>query len=490
MIIQTAELKRALTAAKRTAGVRSSIPIIACVRLQATGSGLVLSTTDLEVSRMQRLEAEQTSEQWETCVKLVELAGAMPKKTKDSPTVDLSAVGGAVFRPRPFRRLDLLAINENKPYGDPMADGPDPHSWDPKGPDMEALRKRAEADYPPPLGRMWQGELSIKGAADAILATLDPEDFPTLPSQGNVAGQVVFAGDDWANLIAKVLPSISREESCFQLAGARFELNGRCRAIATDGHTLHLAESELFLEAPKIRKTKSNPHSLAFEGLVPRAVLHPFSLDSFVKKLGPGRKRSHRPDVRLSWSEHHGWLETPGIRYTFRLLEGTFPDYDRVIVKRSKTQVHIETTAAELIRCATGAAAGCGDNSRTVRLDIQAIEDATPDVLFATLTGADGNGKLAKAELNGATHVYMDQLCAAWCKNQTGAETKDCPRHGVKGEPEWFRVGLNPDYLNRVVSAFPADDVVRLDMEDASSPCLVTFDSDPTFRAVIMPVRL
>jgi len=210
-----------------------------------------------------------------------------------------------------------------------------------------------------------------------------------------------------------------------------------------------------------------------------------------VKKLGVGRKRSHRPDVWLSWSEHHGWLETSGIRYAFRLLEGTFPDYDRVIVKRTRTQIHIETTAEELIRCATGAAAGCdtsGGRSPTVQLDIQAVEDASDEVLYATLTGADGNGKLAKAELNGATRVTMDQGCT--CSNQTDASTDDCPRHGIKGEPEWFRVGLNPDYLNRLASAFPADDKVRLEMEDANSPCLVTFDSDPAFRAVIMPIRL
>jgi DNA polymerase III subunit beta len=251
---------------------------------------------------------------------------------------------------------------------------------------------------------------------------LAADDFPTLPvvSADSAAGgaekvEIPFA--DFRRMVAKVLFAVSAEESRFQLNGALFKLkDGALEIVATDGHRLALVEKR-----QKGLRDGGGEESV----LVPRK-----ALQELQRLEGEGALEFRR-------GEHHLSFRLGRRELICRILEGTFPDYERVIAKDNDKKVLFDRkTLAEAVQ---RAALMTSDRARAVRLQF------SPGQLVISAVNAD----LGEA-----------------------VEEVACEYDG----PE-FRLGINPDYLSQFLSAVETDRI-RLELKDENTQC-VGYPQDP-----------
>ena len=198
----------------------------------------------------------------------------------------------------------------------------------------------------------------VAGKSRFKINGLSPADFPTLPDVGDHEGtEIPFA--QLKAMIAKVIFAVSVEESRFQLNGALFKLKeDSLEMVATDGHRLALVENEL-----KGAKAEDGV-------LVPRKALQELLRFEGEEKVA-FRRGEHHLSFRLGRRE-----------LICRILEGTFPDYDRVIAKDNDKKAIFErknfSDAIQRVALLTG------DRARAVSLQFDAerlvISAANPDL--------------------------------------------------------------------------------------------------------------
>ncbi len=255
-----------------------------------------------------------------------------------------------------------------------------------------------------------------------------PEDFPSLPQvKGDEPLEIPFEG--LQRMISKVIFAVSTEESRFQLSGALLHIKeGKIEMVATDGRRLALVENPV----------DGLPD--ASEGvLVPRKALQ--ELQRFE---GDGAIQFRRGEHHLSF--RLGQRELIG-----RILDGTFPDYDRVIARDNDKRVSLDRKL--LIDAIQRVALLTGDRARAIRLRF------APDEVVLSAANPD----LGEA-----------------------VEKLACEYDG----PE-IEIGMNPDYLVQfLVAAETAK--VRLELKDENTQCVgFPIDgADERYLCVVMPMRI
>jgi len=256
---------------------------------------------------------------------------------------------------------------------------------------------------------------------------LAPQDFPSLPDVGQQKA-VEMPFQLLRRMIARVLFAVSTEESRFQLNGALMKLKPKAvEIVATDGHRLALVEDVVdgVTEADGI--------------LVPRKALQ--ELQRFE---GEG-------NVAYRRGEHHLSFRIGRRELICRILEGTFPDYERVIAKDNDRKVVFERL---LLQAAVGRVAILtGDRARAVRLQLS-------------------EGKLTVSAANPDLGEASEELVCDY----SGPELK---------------LGINPDYLGQFLSAIDTANV-RLELKDENTQCVgfPVDGEDKRYLCVIMPMRV
>jgi DNA polymerase-3 subunit beta len=281
-----------------------------------------------------------------------------------------------------------------------------------------------------------QVELKIEGENQlAILAGrsrfkllgLSPDDFPTLPEIAE-DGKVGIPFGLLKRMIAQVLFAVSTEESRFQLNGALLEERDDAFAlVATDGYRLAMVENPL------------DGMKKADGVLVPRKALQEllrFEFDG---------------EVVFRRSEHHLSFGLGSRELSCRILEGNFPDYERVIARDNDRPAVYERKA--LLDAVQRVALLTGDRARGVRLELEeghtTISAANPDL---------------------------------------GEAVEDVP---CEFEGSSIAFGVNPDYLAQFLVACTTDQV-RFELKDENSQAVgfPVEGEDKRYLCVIMPMRV
>lgn len=258
---------------------------------------------------------------------------------------------------------------------------------------------------------------------------LPAADFPSLPQVEGEA-KLVVPLVRFRRMVSKVLFAVSSEESRFQLSGALFRLHGkRAELVATDGHRLALIESA-------IEGAKGDDSVL-----VPR------------KALAELMRIEDDGELVFRRGEHHLAFRAGQRELVCRVLEGTFPDYERVISRSNDRKAICDRRA--LAESVARAALMTGDRNRGVRLEFAAGE----------LTIAAANPDLGEA-----------------------TESLGCDFAGAG-----LKIGLNPDYIAQFLQAVETEKV-ELDLKDENSQCVgrphASEVAGERYLCVIMPMRI
>jgi DNA polymerase-3 subunit beta len=256
---------------------------------------------------------------------------------------------------------------------------------------------------------------------------LAAEDFPSLPAVDEKrAVEIPF--QDFRRMIGKVLFAVSAEESRFQLNGALLKLKaGSLEMVATDGHRLALVEDGL--------EASSEEDSV----LVPRK-----ALQELQRIEGEGNLSYRR-------GEHHLSFQLGRRELICRILEGTFPDYERVIAK---------------------------DNDKKIQFDRKPLAEAVQRVALLT-------GDRARAV---RLQFGSDQMVISAANPDLGEAIEEVP---CSYDGPEFRLGINPDYLSQFLSAVDTERV-SLELKDENTQCVgwPVDGSDERYLCVIMPMRI
>ncbi|MEM9667502.1 MAG: DNA polymerase III subunit beta [Pseudomonadota bacterium] len=275
--------------------------------------------------------------------------------------------------------------------------------------------------------------LAIKsGRTDFALPTLPASDFQTM--QDDVDG-TKFAIDAEAlrRLIDKTRFAISTEETRYYLNGVYLHStdgdDGKVlRAVATDGHRLALAEAS----APAGAEALSGV-------IIPRKAI------GEVRRLIDGLDA----DIGIEVSDAKIVFRAGRAVLTSKLIDGSFPDYARVIPQGNDKKLTINNKAFEAAvdRVATVSA----ERSRSVKMSLD-------------------DDKLTLAVNHAETGQGNEELEASY-----GSEAME--------------VGFNAKYLLDIAGQVEADEAEFL-FNDPASPALVLDPGDPAARYVLMPLRV
>lgn len=288
------------------------------------------------------------------------------------------------------------------------------------------------------IAKAGQLELSA-GATRARLFTMPPEDMPELKEWTPTASWTIQAGALRA-LLRRPFHAISTEETRYYLRGiylhpAEAEGQRQLRAVATDGHRMMVAHTDM-------------PEGL--EGTMPAQIIPRATLTHLLTLL-PRLPDNHPLTVRQSDTR----IEiTSGRAWTLRskVIDGTFPDYGRVIPKGDGTPVEVKDSAA-LSRAITLATALSLERSRPI-----------------TFSNGDGNrlrltGRSAE---EGEVSTTVPAETAAWASNR--------PHHTFS---------VQARYMQDVCATFRTG--FRMRVQDGSSPIRV---EGAEGLAVLMPMRV
>jgi len=283
------------------------------------------------------------------------------------------------------------------------------------------------------LESVGDGQVALKaGRSRFVLATLPKEDFPAMGA-GDMPHQFAIAAKELRNLIDRTRFAISTEETRYYLNGIYLHaaMAGDVkvlRAVATDGHRLARFEMPLPAGAADIPGI-----------IVPR------------KAVGELRKLLDEADDRVEVA-----LSDAKIRFAFsevtltsKLIDGTFPDYQRVIPTGNDKVM--EVPKREFADAVDRVSTISSEKSRAVKLSLKAGS--------LTLSASSPESGSASEELE--------------------------VKYGGGG----IEIGFNSRYLLDITQQIEGEGA-QFALADAASPTLVRDVADASALYVLMPMRV
>lgn len=242
------------------------------------------------------------------------------------------------------------------------------------------------------------------------------EDAPNWPSARGLAGKVEIA--DWPAKLRQVAPAISTEETRYYLNGV-FLTRGETawHFIATDGHRLFRTDVALQEDEPLdfgARKGIIIPRDAVhlMAGLCRRAGVSDVYMGLF---YGPGTAPTEGPDNPCLAQFVIGPFSL-----AVRLIDGDFPDYERVIPKETTAQMCFSRGA--LVSAVEGIASNKGYSWRALSLTFGQGGGLR-------LARFDSDGYIARTDLAGEGAASLRLGCnALYLKQALGALPQGCSR--------------------------------------------------------------
>ena len=280
-------------------------------------------------------------------------------------------------------------------------------------------------------GASWRMSVEA-GRSNFSLATLPREDFPVMASSEYSCN---FSADApvLRRLFDKSKFAISTEETRYYLNGVYMHIadgegGQMLRCVATDGHRLARIDADLPEGAADMPGV-----------IVPR------------KTVGELRKLLDDDEAKIavSVSETKVRFATPDITLTSKVIDGTFPDYTRVIPTGNTRRLEVD--ASEFAQAVDRVATVSSERSRAVKL---ALDE---DRLILSVNAPDsGNAEEELAVAYGDEHL---------------------------------EIGFNAKYLLEIASQVDRENAVFL-FNSSGDPTLMREGNDTSAVYVVMPMRV
>ncbi|GAP37836.1 DNA polymerase III subunit beta [Piscinibacter sakaiensis] len=274
-----------------------------------------------------------------------------------------------------------------------------------------------------------QAKLTLQGGKSRFtLQTLPADDFPLVQEAADFGPAFGVPQKVLKGLINQVHFAMAVHDIRYYLNGILFVAEGRnLTLVATDGHRLALAQATLDTEIPKQ------------EVILPRKTV--LELQRLLKEDdGP---------IEMRFAGNQAAFAFSGMQFVTKLVEGKFPDYNRVIPKHHKNALLVgrQPLLASLQR----AAILTSEKFKGVRLNVEP-------------------GSLRIAASNAEQEEAKEELEIDYAGDE-------------------IEIGFNVTYLMDVL-ANSAVEIVKIELQDTNSSALFTVPDTPGFKYVVMPMRI
>jgi DNA polymerase-3 subunit beta len=274
-----------------------------------------------------------------------------------------------------------------------------------------------------------QNKLILKsGKSRFTLQTLPAEDFPLVQESPNYGPLFSIPQKTLKALLQQVSFAMAVHDIRYYLNGILFVAEGKqLSLVATDGHRLAYTSATLEVEVPKQ------------EVILPRkTVLEMLRLLSDKDGM-----------IDMQFANNQAKFKFEGKEFVTKLVEGKFPDYNRVIPKNHKNTVTLGRT--NLLSTLQRTAILTSDKFKGVRISLE-------------------TGMLRVAASNAEQEEAVDEI-------------------EIDYNGDSIEIGFNVTYLIDVLTNM-TQDMVRMDLADSNSSVLVTMAENPSFKYVVMPMRI
>ncbi len=274
-----------------------------------------------------------------------------------------------------------------------------------------------------------QNKLILKGGKSRFtLQTLPAEDFPLVQEAANFGPSFSVPQKTLKALLSQVSFSMAVHDIRYYLNGILFVAEGKqLSLVATDGHRLAFSSATLDVEVPRQ------------EVILPRKTV-----------LEMQRLLSDKEGaIDMQFAGNQAKFSFEGMEFVTKLVEGKFPDYNRVIPKNHKNIITLGR--ATLLASLQRTAILTSEKFKGVRLNIEP-------------------GTLRVASNNAEQEEAVDEL--------------DIDYGG-----EAIEIGFNVTYLIDALANMNQD-MVKIELADSNSSALLTIPDDTAFKYVVMPMRI
>ena len=274
-----------------------------------------------------------------------------------------------------------------------------------------------------------QAKLILKGGKSRFtLQTLPAEDFPLVQEAASFGPVFSVPQKVLKDLLNQVSFAMAVHDIRYYLNGILFVAEGKqLSLVATDGHRLAFAGATLDVEVPRQ------------EVILPRkTVLEMQRLLSDAEGA-----------IEMQFASNQAKFSFGGMEFVTKLVEGKFPDYNRVIPKNHKNTITLGR--APLLASLQRTAILTSEKFKGVRLNIDP-------------------GTLRVASNNAEQEEAVDELDIDY-----GGDS--------------IEIGFNVTYLIDALANMDQE-MVKLELADANSSALLTIPENETFKYVVMPMRI
>ena len=275
-----------------------------------------------------------------------------------------------------------------------------------------------------------QSKLTLQGGKSRFtLQTLPSEDFPLVNEAVDFGPAFAMPQKTLRELIAQVHFSMAVHDIRYYLNGILFIAEGKTLTlVATDGHRLALAQNTLENDVPSRQ-----------EVILPRKT---------VLELQRLLKDDDTP-LEMRFAGNQARFAFSGMEFVTKLVEGKFPDYNRVIPKNHRN--HLVVGRAPLLSSLQRAAILTSEKFKGVRVNVE------PGLLKISASNAEQEEAREELEID------------------YGGDA--------------IETGFNVTYLIDVLANL-SQEMVKIELQDGNASALLTVPERPGFKYVVMPMRI
>ena len=281
-----------------------------------------------------------------------------------------------------------------------------------------------------------QIDISVEGERITIVSGPSRFSLGTLPAKDYPVIEPVISSSSFRvtektlkQLIEKTYFAMAQQDVRYYLNGMLLEIReGIIRSVATDGHRLATSESKSNLDK-----------TLELQVIIPRKA---------VLELGKLLADS-ADEVKVDISANHIRFSIGSTIFTSKLIDGKFPDYQRVIPSNS---------------------------DKTVLANREILKNALQRTSI-----------LSNEKYRGICFKFMNSLLELLAHNPEQEEAKEELEIEYQGED--LVIGFNVGYLIEVLNVLETEKI-RMMLSDSNSSCLIEDEKTSDSRYVIMPMRL
>ena len=266
------------------------------------------------------------------------------------------------------------------------------------------------------------------GRSRFSLATLPAADFPALDNISSVHSFEI-AQKTLSDIIDKTAFAMAQQDVRYYLNGLMLEISSNyLRAVATDGHRLAYCEKETTADIADIKQV-----------ILPRKGV-----------LELVRLLNNSDDIaKITLGSNHLQVEFDGLRLTSKLIDGRFPDYNRVIPT---------------------------DGNNVISADRDQLRQA---LIRASI--------LSNEKYRGIRLILEKNLVKLQAQNPDQEEADVELEVDYNGDD--IEIGFNVNYMLDVLNVTQSD-TVNAALRDSNSSFLLTYPDQDDCKYVIMPMRL